>query len=267
MPIAVQAHEATRIEFDKKATTITNYLGDMFVQDDQPQAYLVEIGIPNIEVETHFHRTDEFQVVLSEGFRLGNEAVESVAVHYAESFKPYGPLVGDERMLSFFVLRAYSENGDFVMPDARSTLQTALATLGLSKRRGRIAASGLKEGGSEPVEVTGSVPILPPEDDGLAALTIRIMSGGTMEGPDPAAGGGQFYIVINGHWNHNGATLGPRSIVWVAADDPAPELQAGSTGLGAVIVQFPRWHPTGARGGSEPPPLSGHIARYVKLIA
>jgi len=237
--VAVRAQEATRIESKEKATRIANYIGHMFVQNDRPQAYLVEIEAPNVVVGSHFHRTDEFQVVLSNGFSLGGRSMEAVAVHYAESFKPYGPLVGNERGLSFFVLRAYSENGEFVMPEARAALQEALVTLCLAKRRSSTVSSGLRETEAASIEVTSLVPILSGAH-GLAAFAVRMLSGEALEGPDPALGGGQFHVIINGSWERCEKLLGPRSVLWVGPEEPALRLRAGPGGLEAIIVQFSR---------------------------
>ena len=240
MPLAVGSHETERIDVPGSDTVISNYFGHMFVQDNQPQAYLVDIAAPNVDVATHFHRTDEFQIVLSEGCTIGGHHLEPVAVHYADSFKPYG-LVGDQQGLVFYVVRAYAENGEFLMPESQSVLKGAL--VGSGTPRGRTASSGVREGEFSPGEGAASEEIFPAEADGLAAYSVRVSPGGTISAPDPGWGGGQFYVVVNGSWSFNGASLGPRSLVWVARSEPSPLLQAGPEGLEAVLVQFSRHTP------------------------
>jgi hypothetical protein len=59
-------------------------------------------------------------------------------------------------------------------------------------------------------------------------------------GPDPAGTGGQFYLVVNGKLELNGATYPAWSPIFVAPDEPALEVRAGSDGVEALVLQFPR---------------------------
>ena len=233
MSIAVQPSETHQTEFKDQNTTVSNYVGDMFKDDEGPQAYLVDVGLPHIEVHPHFHRTDQFQVVLSDGFRMGKHDVEPVGIHYTDSFTPYGPLVGSEDGFVMFTLRAYAESEAFDMPESRDKLiQRA--------RRGLTVPSGMREG--EPKRITDSELSQPlaSQEDGVAAYTIRVAPGATVEGPDPSSGGGQYYVVVNGSWEHGATTLGARSLVWVAPTEPALRVQAGPDGAEVLVVQFSR---------------------------
>ena len=236
--IAVQPDQATLLEAG--STVISNYLGHMFSDEVAPQAYLVDSHVANVEAKAHFHRTDQFQVILSAGFKMGSHSVAPISIHYVDSFSPYGPLIGDDSGFVFYVLRAHAENQEFVMPESRGTLEKARHDLGLGPRRGYTATVGLSEGWPADIAAPEIVDVLSPDVDGVAAFTMRVPSEASVDGPDPSAGGGQFYIVVNGTWEHEGSTLGPRSLVWVASDEPAPLLRAGPEGLEVMGAQFSR---------------------------
>ena len=58
--------------------------------------------------------------------------------------------------------------------------------------------------------------------------------------PDPAATGGQHYLVDNGSIEIQGKEYWAWSTVFVPNADPALEVQAGRTGLEVLALQYPR---------------------------
>jgi hypothetical protein len=60
-------------------------------------------------------------------------------------------------------------------------------------------------------------------------------------GPDPASGGGQFWLVSAGTAHVPGGALLPvNSCVFVAPDDAAMEMFAGPVGADLLCMQFPK---------------------------
>jgi hypothetical protein len=78
-----------------------------------------------------------------------------------------------------------------------------------------------------------------PDDEGMTAKVYRIGRDGEITAPGTAGTGGYYIIVMNGSLIHDGAELGPWSLVWVGPDDSAAMLKAGSRGLEAMTAIFP----------------------------
>ncbi len=213
---------------------LTKYFGAPATLGEGPQGFLVEVTTPEGVIRPHFHRVDQFQVVMAGGGRMGKHPLRPVATHYTDGFTPYGPIVASPEGITFYTLRVKADPGAQYMPGSRDKMER-------QARRGISCSTGLTEG--EPRRPVASLEIespLPPHEDGLAAFTLRAPPGAQVEGPDPRLGGGQYYIVVNGSLVLDGAELPPRSLIFVSADETAPEVQAGPAGLEALIVQFRR---------------------------
>jgi len=76
--------------------------------------------------------------------------------------------------------------------------------------------------------------------DGLAATLMRMGPGMDFTGPDPAATGGQHYLILNGSVEIAGEEYAAWSTVFVPATDPALPLRAGPKGLEFLLLQYPR---------------------------
>jgi len=64
---------------------------------------------------------------------------------------------------------------------------------------------------------------------------------GSLTGPDPATGGGQFWLVTAGTAKVPGGALLPvNSCIFVAPDDLAADLTAGPLGADLLCMQFPQ---------------------------
>ena len=74
---------------------------------------------------------------------------------------------------------------------------------------------------------------------GLAGWRYRLPPGAAIAGPDPSAGGGQFWVVLAGTLSAAGsAPLGINSCVFVAPEDGPLAATAGSGGAEALCLQF-----------------------------
>jgi len=77
--------------------------------------------------------------------------------------------------------------------------------------------------------------------DGLGTWRYTVKAGGVARGPDPAMGGGQFWLVSAGTAHVLGRALLPvNSCVFVAPDDAAVEMFAGPMGVDLLCMQFPK---------------------------
>ena len=57
--------------------------------------------------------------------------------------------------------------------------------------------------------------------------------------PDPASGGGQYFLVLQGSMLREGEDLPLHSLSFVARSEPALAVQAGPAGLEALVLRFP----------------------------
>jgi hypothetical protein len=183
-----------------------------------PMAFLVEQD-PSSIVGAHYHQADQFQVIVGGSGRLGRHDVASVAVHYAAAFSAYGPLAADAEGLHYFTLRNGWDPGARYMefPDNRTHLRA------LPRRHREVVG-----------EVGG------PEADGLCAQRYRVTAGERVVGPHPAAGAGQFWLVLAGEMVCADATLPERSCAFVYPDGAPFVAAAGADGLDVLALQFPR---------------------------
>jgi hypothetical protein len=199
-----------------------------------PDAYFVEQG-PAVVLPPHFHRENEFQVVLLGDGTFGNEPVRAFSLHYAGAYTPYGPITAGAAGIGYMTLRARYDPGARTMPMALDELRAA----GRAPRD--FVSDELAVEPAPGAAAPACVTVFAPQPDGLAAWLYTIPPGGTATGPDPRGGGGQFWVVLDGEMHGAGATaLPPRSCVFVSADEAAHHAAATTAGpLAVLAVQFP----------------------------
>jgi hypothetical protein len=77
-------------------------------------------------------------------------------------------------------------------------------------------------------------------DDGLHAQVVRVGANRNVQAPDPKMAGGYYVFVGNGSLVHGGEELGPWSMVVVENVEDSFDIRAGSKGVEALVLQFPR---------------------------
>jgi hypothetical protein len=201
-----------------------------------PVAFLVEKG-PGGITKPHFHCADQYQVVVGGGGKLGLHDTGSVAIHYTDAYSAYGPIVAAGEGIAWFTLRTGWDPGAKYMPDSRAELRASrdrhthweattdpLPPLGESALR---AATDI----TDTTVLEG--------EHGLAAWRYRLPPGRTIAGPDPSAGGGQFWLVIAGASAVPGSgLLGVNSCIFAAPDDGPLAVTAGPDGGEILCMQF-----------------------------
>jgi hypothetical protein len=215
--------------------------GDVPPADDvvYPMAFLVEKEAGAV-VKPHFHQADQYQVVVQGGGRLGLHAIGTVAVHYTAAYSAYGPIVAAEDGVAWFTLRNTWDPGARYMPEQREQLRAARVS-----HQHREATCGplppLSE--AELASLTGvsATPVIEPTPDGVGTWRYTVPAGGLVRGPEPASGGGQFWLVTAGSAAvADGELLSVQSCVFVGPDDVAATLTAGPGGADLLCMQFPR---------------------------
>lgn len=201
-----------------------------------PMAFLVEKE-PYAVVKPHFHQADQYQIVVQGGGRLGTHDVGTVAVHYTDAWSAYGPIVAADEGISWFTLRNTWDPGARYMPAAREQLRAA-----------RERNFQHREATAPPMPVTSCegltelvcVPVIEQNADGTASWRYRLPPSASLGGPDPAEGGGQFWIVLAGSASAGGGSqLPPNSTIFVGPADGNLRITAGAHGADMLCVQFP----------------------------
>jgi hypothetical protein len=242
----VALDEAREVEV-KRAGGIgrrVDYIGSPGIIDANPQAFLVDRLYPEARIDPHFHDIDQFQVVVDGSCRMGKKAADPVTFQYADAFTPYGPIVGGAEGFAFFTLRPIASGGFFAMPGNRHNMPG---------RAGRNIAGRFNTSRARPAR--GDVVherLMDGHADGAMALGLRLGPDAVAEGPVSDAGG-QYYLVCEGEARHGERHLPRRSLIHVAAGEPAPVLRAGESGADVLVLQFAR--PT-TRPGSDPSVLA-----------
>ena len=193
-----------------------------------PMAFLVEQD-PGEVANAHYHQADQFQVVDAGEGTLGTHAARPVAVHFAGAFTAYGPIRAGAAGLTYFTLRNGFDPGARYM--MRGENREALRAVQRRQHREAVA---------EALGACGSQVLLGPEPDGMAAWRYRVMPGEHLRGPAPGDGRGQYWLVVDGDVQRDGAALGPLSCAFVYPDDKPFEAAGGSAGATVLAMQFPR---------------------------
>jgi hypothetical protein len=204
-----------------------------------PMAFLVEKD-PAAIVKPHFHSADQYQVIVRGGGRLGIHDVGTVSVHYTDSYSAYGPIVAAGEGISWFTLRNTWDPGARYMPAARQQLREARARF-----QHREATCGplspLTEAELAALTDVERSAVIEAGKDGLGTWRYTVNPGGVARGPDPATGGGQFWLVSAGTAQVPGGALLPaNSCVFVDPDEAAMAMTAGPLGADLLCMQFPK---------------------------
>ena len=77
--------------------------------------------------------------------------------------------------------------------------------------------------------------------DGLGTWRYTVPAGGSVTGPAPASGGGQYWLVSAGSaCVPGGELLSPQSLVFVGPDEAESVMIAGPAGADLICMQFPK---------------------------
>jgi hypothetical protein len=208
---------------------LNDYLGDSGKHQRGPQGFLVDIKTPGHVIKPHFHRVDQFQIVVGGGGTLGKHRLKPVTVHYTDGFTPYGPIVAGADGLLFFNLRSRGDVGAHYMPGEKDNLE---------RKAGRNLVAETRAGRPEKQGSQRVRSLIEGYEDGLAVYEI-VAGPNTGLLPDVAGGGGRYELVLNGGLVTDGRELGPNSLVFASAGERLPERRAGAQGVHLLEVQAP----------------------------
>lgn len=201
------------------------------LRDQELNAFLAE-STANRTLGTHFHKVDQWQVIVHGGGTLGRHKLQRNAVHFARAHTPYGPIVNGDAGLGYLTLRPSWDAGAQLLPAAADTLAQV-------RDRQPWQATELPDFSDDaPVSVKPFTQIR--DDRGLAAYAVSMRPGTRTTAPSPAGSGGQFIVVTEGSLIHDGRTWDALTVMTTRPHEPAWALEAGAQGLKALVLNFSR---------------------------
>ena len=197
-----------------------------------PTMFLIE-QCPHSKLATHFHRQNEFQVVVEGGGTFGAHYVQAITVHYAGAYTGYGPIVAGENGLSYFTIRSVFEQGAFMLPQDRDKMvrgpkkQMHSQTYPASETAALAARAGVE-----------TIELFPAQHDGVAATRLLLPPDGEVTAPAGAGSSGQYIMPVAGSLMHCGREFTRWEPIFVSADEPPLPLRAGAGGADVLYLRL-----------------------------
>ncbi|MGI8896325.1 MAG: hypothetical protein ACR2HE_11865 [Casimicrobiaceae bacterium] len=210
----------------------TNYMTSTPDVPGNPMCYLVEQD-PNTTINPHYHQANQFQVFVGGDGALGKHAIAPLLVHYVDAHTPYGPIVAREDGIQYFTLREEFDPGARFLP-------AEIAGLKHVKRR-HVTTEPVPHSAPDALTLLNGAhaePLFEPHADGLGSWRVTAGPNATVT-HDAGTCGSQFWLLLAGAATHRGRALAANAFIYVAPDEPAPNLMAGPGGSEWLIVQFP----------------------------
>ncbi len=202
-----------------------------------PHASLNQHDAGGHSSSAHFHKRDQFQVVVDGEFRIGRHELTPYCVHFTRAYTPYGPLVSDGPAFTFVVMRAHRDAGSQHLPEELDQLRQVPDRRPFQISR-KVTFPAPESRSASADVVLQAVPDLK-DDNGLAVYTLILKPNVKSSAPDPAHGDGQYLLVVKGSLWHDHKEHKALALVFVKPDEGAYQLHAGADGLEALVLNFP----------------------------
>ena len=232
--IGTEAHSKTR----RRAipvSDVTFYKGEWMEAGEDawlsPTVFLAEQP-PHYTLQTHFHRQNQFQLVVEGSATLGRHALGPVTVHYAGAYTGYGPLVAGAEGIKYFTIRPVFDTGLIAATEAREKMvrgpkRHAQVTLGEPWSEQALCALSAPEDGFAIAA-----------DQGLAVRHVRLPPDHSLALDHVAQSTSLFAFVLSGTGLVAGQTLGRWESVF-ATQDERLTLVAGPRGAEIAVLHVP----------------------------
>ena len=198
-----------------------------------PHSFLLEQP-PNITLESHFHRNNQFQIFVEGDGTIGRHAIGPVVVHYAGAYTGYGPLISGTEGLKYFTLRRVREDGYIPITQRSKNMLPG-------PKRHASSESWQSLPGVELEEITAAEvhSLIPKSNDGLMASAIRLPPDSPLQLEHLQAGEGQFIFMLAGQLVGPQITMSLWEHIFVPAGEPFPKLCAGGGGAELLCFSLP----------------------------
>ena len=211
-----------------------------------PHAYLVEQSA-GVLLPSHFHMSDQFQVVLGGTGTLGrHHALKPVTVHYARAQSAYGPIVADSEGLAYLTLRGAVEYGAHYLADPKTRIDRELPKF--QRTSDWVAVAQATELAA--LKIARHQALIPEADDGLAVWMAWMPAGAPCTMPAAQANAGRFHVVVAGTVLVEAEAFPLWSCIWTAPGELLTSIRAGSGGAELLSLQFPKNNSEAKREGA-----------------
>ncbi len=209
-----------------------------------PTIFLVEQPSGSI-LPTHFHRQNEFQVVVSGTGRIGLHGLAPVSVHYAGAYTGYGPVAASEGGLSYFTIRPAFDSGALLASQAREHMIRG-------PKRQQYAPTVEIEALRKSAANAHATQILMPEaEDGLHCEAWMLPPSSLRPVPVRADTAGVFCLVLEGRISAGEHVLETWESAYIPVEEDGYPLRADAEGAIVLYMQCPA---TAAEYRSPPQP-------------
>lgn len=198
-----------------------------------PTVFLIEQGAEKV-LPTHWHRENQFQVVVGGQGTMGHHEIGPILVHYAGAYSGYGPIVAGPQGVMYFTIRAVHEQGAMMAATDRDRM-----IRGPKRQVSSDRYQPLDDAAIAALGAPRCIDLIPLAADKLAAQVWQLPPSGSALALEPAGSSGQFLMVLAGELRHAGQSLGKWETVFVSSDEPAQRLQAGESGAQVLLLQIP----------------------------
>ncbi len=218
-------------------TYITNLIADFRDAKlpehlDGGQALFAEYG-EGIAL-THAHPVAQWQIYVSGSALLAKKPVLPVTIQYTDEWVPYGPIEVSQDGFALLALWPRPNDETYEMPK-----DAALIREHLRGKSHRILFSRIDVVDEAPAAVSETALITEAE---VWARRWRLPAGTTLTTPDPAEGGGQFFIPLQGVVEYEGREYPRWSTIYVGPHDGQIVFRAGAQSADVVGMQFSLAH-------------------------
>ena len=217
----------------------TRDYGQDIAGDDAPQAYLV-MQPAHSTTRPHFHQTNQFQLFVGGGGRVGKLRADPLTVQYAGGHTPYGRIIAEDQGIHYFTLRQAWDSGAKYLPANNDLLDKGRQRQVVGVKSVGGGGENSNDANSEDTNMVQTEYLIEPTADGLYVNWLALPSNGKYLLPDTAEGGGQYHVVVSGSLLRGDAALPALSVEFASTDEGAIEIQAGAEGLELVALRFPK---------------------------
>ena len=189
----------------------------------------------------HFHKVDQFQVMIEGKGKMGRHDLAAYSVHFSRAYTPYGPFISDAATgLTCFILHANTQpDWDAShLPQEREKLKQVL-----NRQPWQVTSQAtfpaFQSGKAAADIMLQAIPGMK-DEYGLAGYTLSMKPNARVKAPDPSQGEGQYLAVVKGSVLHNDREHTAPALVFVYPHENPLEVHAGGNGLEALILNFPQ---------------------------
>lgn len=198
-----------------------------------PTIFLVEQSAGMV-LPAHFHRNNQFQLIVAGTGKIGPMKLKPVTIHYAGAYTAYGPLAAGPNGLKYFTIRPVHESGmQIVAETPKGEWPRGPRSHATSKKVAILSEAALAQ--VSELQTTNATS----GEGGLRADVAHVPPGAELPLARPPEAQGTFVVVLAGSIEVLGTWLGGWESVFFSADEASPTLRADPGGAQVAILSIP----------------------------